>query len=114
MDLVEILKAGYAVGRGTEATCLMSSGRVALLRSALGGFRRVVAGTTFRLYASHKLQCDPMRVSKRFTHDKKIGLLKYQPKVSLASRRIDRPFRPLSLTATGDMGPGLNSTCCVW
>lgn len=61
------------------------------------GFRRVVAGTTFRLYASHKLQCDPMRVSKRFTHDKKIGLLKYQPKVSLASRRIGRPFRPLSL-----------------
>lgn len=98
MDLVEILMQDTQFWGGTEAACLMCSGRVVWLRSARGAcFRRVVAGTTFRLYASHKLQCDPMRVSKRFTHDKKIGLLKYQPKVSLASRRIGRPFRPLSL-----------------
>jgi hypothetical protein len=68
------------------------------------GFLNVAAGTTLRTYLSDKLQCNPMRVTKKFTGDSCIGKRVFHPAVRTESNAatIDKaqvspycPLRPL-------------------
>ena len=45
------------------------------------GFLNAPAGTTLRSYLSEKLQCDPMRITKKFTGDACIGKRVFHPAV---------------------------------
>ncbi len=45
------------------------------------GFLNAPAGTTLRSYLSEKLQCDPMRITKKFTGDSCIGKRVFHPAV---------------------------------
>lgn len=45
------------------------------------GFLDAPAGTTLRTYLSDKLQCDPMRITKKFTGDACIGKRVFHPAV---------------------------------
>jgi hypothetical protein len=45
------------------------------------GFLDAPAGTTLRTYLSDKLQCDPMRITKKFTGDSCIGKRVFHPAV---------------------------------
>lgn len=49
------------------------------------GFLNAPAGTTLRSYLSDKLQCDPMRITKKFTGDACIGKRVFHPAVRSAS-----------------------------
>jgi hypothetical protein len=49
------------------------------------GFLNAPAGTTLRSYLSDKLQCDPMRITKKFTGDACIGKRVFHPAVKSAS-----------------------------
>ena len=48
------------------------------------GFLNAPAGTTLRSYLSEKLQCDPMRITKKFTGDACIGKRVFHPAVRSA------------------------------
>jgi hypothetical protein len=48
------------------------------------GFLYAPAGTTLRSYLSEKLQCDPMRITKKFTGDACIGKRVFHPAVRSA------------------------------
>lgn len=56
------------------------------------GFLDAPAGTTLRTYLSEKLQCDPMRITKKFTGDACIGKRVFHPAVRSPSNAaaIDR------------------------
>mmetsp|Transcript_26787 Transcript_26787/g.61612 ORF Transcript_26787/g.61612 Transcript_26787/m.61612 type:complete len:460 (-) Transcript_26787:162-1541(-) len=45
------------------------------------GYLKAPAGTTLRSYLSEKLQCDPMRITKKFTGDACIGKRVFHPAV---------------------------------
>jgi hypothetical protein len=45
------------------------------------GYLHAPAGTTLRSYLSEKLQCDPMRITKKFTGDACIGKRVFHPAV---------------------------------
>jgi len=49
------------------------------------GFLHAPAGTTLRTYLSEKLQCDPMRITKKFTGDACIGKRVFHPVVRSSS-----------------------------
>ena len=49
------------------------------------GYLDAPAGTTLRTYLSEKLQCDPMRITKKFTGDACIGKRVFHPAVQTAS-----------------------------
>jgi hypothetical protein len=49
------------------------------------GFLNAPAGTTLRSYLSDKLQCDPMRITKKFTGDSCIGKRVFHPVVRSAA-----------------------------
>lgn len=49
------------------------------------GFLNAPAGTTLRSYLSEKLQCDPMRITKKFTGDACIGKRVFHPAVRSAN-----------------------------
>ena len=49
------------------------------------GYLRAPAGTTLRTYLSEKLNCDPMRITKKFTGDACIGKVRLQ---ATACRRV--------------------------
>lgn len=49
------------------------------------GFLNAPAGTTLRSYLSDKLQCDPMRITKKFTGDSCIGKRVFHPAVRSAA-----------------------------
>ena len=46
-----------------------------------GGFLKAPAGTTLRSYLSEKLNCDPMRITKKFTGEACIGKRVFHPTV---------------------------------
>jgi hypothetical protein len=49
------------------------------------GFLNAPVGTTLRSYLSEKLQCDPMRITKKFTGDDCIGKRVFHPAVRSAA-----------------------------
>lgn len=49
------------------------------------GYLNAPAGTTLRSYLSDKLQCDPMRITKKFTGDACIGKRVFHPAVRCPS-----------------------------
>jgi hypothetical protein len=49
------------------------------------GFLNAPAGTTLRSYLSDKLQCDPMRITKKFTGESCIGKRVFHPAVRSAA-----------------------------
>lgn len=51
----------------------------AVVREFNSGFLDAQAGTTLRIYLSEKLQCDPMRITKKFTGNDSIGKRVFQP-----------------------------------
>jgi hypothetical protein len=64
------------------------------------GFLDAPAGTTLRTYLSEKLQCDPMRITKKFTGDSCIGKRVFHPAVRSSSNAsaIDRAQVCVSLS----------------
>lgn len=68
------------------------------------GFLDAPAGTTLRTYLSEKLQCDPMRITKKFTGDSCIGKRVFHPAVRSPnnSATIDKAqvSRTLSIEAS--------------
>ena len=46
---------------------------LAAIRDFNSGYLDAQPGTTLRTYLSEKLQCDPMRITKKFTGDASIG-----------------------------------------
>lgn len=52
------------------------------------GFLDAPAGTTLRTYLSEKLQCDPMRITKKFTGDSCIGKRVFHPAVRSPSNAV--------------------------
>ena len=52
------------------------------------GFLDAPAGTTLRTYLSAKLQCDPMRITKKFTGDACIGKRVFHPAVRSPSNSV--------------------------
>lgn len=52
------------------------------------GFLNAPAGTTLRSYLSEKLQCDPMRITKKFTGDSCIGKRVFHPAVRSPSNAV--------------------------
>jgi len=51
----------------------------AVMREFNSGFLDAQAGTTLRIYLSEKLQCDPMRITKKFTGNDSIGKRVFHP-----------------------------------
>ena len=52
------------------------------------GFLNAPAGTTLRTYLSDKLNCDPMRITKKFTGDACIGKRVFHPAVRCTSNAL--------------------------
>jgi hypothetical protein len=67
------------------------------------GFLDAPAGTTLRTYLSEKLQCDPMRITKKFTGDACIGKRVFHPAV-----------RSPSNAASIDKAQVSNTVYCCW
>jgi hypothetical protein len=67
------------------------------------GFLDAPAGTTLRTYLSEKLQCDPMRITKKFTGDACIGKRVFHPAV-----------RSPSNAASIDKAQVSNTVDCCW
>jgi hypothetical protein len=67
------------------------------------GFLDAPAGTTLRTYLSEKLQCDPMRITKKFTGDACIGKRVFHPAV-----------RSPSNAASIDKAQVSNTLDCCW
>jgi hypothetical protein len=67
------------------------------------GFLDAPAGTTLRTYLSEKLQCDPMRITKKFTGDACIGKRVFHPSV-----------RSPSNAASIDKAQVSNIVDCCW
>lgn len=51
----------------------------AVVREFNSGYLDAPAGTTLRIYLSEKLQCDPMRITKKFTGNVSIGKRVFHP-----------------------------------
>lgn len=51
----------------------------AVVREFNSGYLDAQAGTTLRIYLSEKLQCDPMRITKKFTGNDSIGKRVFHP-----------------------------------
>ncbi|KAL3797876.1 hypothetical protein HJC23_006914 [Cyclotella cryptica] len=51
----------------------------AVVREFNSGYLDAPAGTTLRIYLSEKLQCDPMRITKKFTGNDSIGKRVFHP-----------------------------------
>jgi hypothetical protein len=51
----------------------------AVVREFNSGYLDAAAGTTLRIYLSEKLQCDPMRITKKFTGNESIGKRVFHP-----------------------------------
>eukprot|EP00522_Entomoneis_paludosa_P004359 CAMPEP_0172471606 /NCGR_PEP_ID=MMETSP1065-20121228/67901_1 /TAXON_ID=265537 /ORGANISM="Amphiprora paludosa, Strain CCMP125" /LENGTH=454 /DNA_ID=CAMNT_0013229709 /DNA_START=165 /DNA_END=1529 /DNA_ORIENTATION=+ len=52
------------------------------------GYLKAPAGTTLRTYLSEKLQCDPMRITKKFTGDACIGKRVFHPAVPTSASTL--------------------------
>ena len=72
-----------------------------VIRDFNSGLLHAAPGTTLRNYLSEKLNCDPMRITKKFTGDASIGKRVYHPRenapvsaLERARREVDAP-RPL-------------------
>ena len=50
-----------------------------LMENFLGGSLRIETGTTLRTFLSRKLNCNPMRISKKYAANSKIGKICYAP-----------------------------------
>lgn len=55
---------------------------LAAIRDFNSGYLDAQPGTTLRTYLSEKLQCDPMRITKKFTGDASIGKKIFHPAVT--------------------------------
>ena len=56
-----------------------------VIRDFNNGFLDAPAGTTLRTYLSDKLNCDPMRITKKFTGDSCIGKRVFHPAARCAA-----------------------------
>lgn len=65
------------------------------------GFLDAPAGTTLRTYLSEKLQCDPMRITKKFTGDACIGKRVFHPAVRSPSNAAAIDKAQVGVTGCG-------------
>ena len=77
-------KSGQALRRG-KWTVEEEAYVARVIQDFNSGFLNAPAGTTLRSYLSEKLQCDPMRITKKFTGDACIGKRVFHPAVRSAS-----------------------------
>ena len=73
-------KSGSSLRRG-KWTVEEESYVARVIQDFNSGFLNAPAGTTLRSYLSDKLQCDPMRITKKFTGDACIGKRVFHPAV---------------------------------
>ena len=76
-------KTGMALRRG-KWTMEEEAYVARVINDFNSGFLNAPAGTTLRSYLSEKLQCDPMRITKKFTGDACIGKRVFHPAVRSA------------------------------
>jgi hypothetical protein len=69
------------------------------------GFLDAPAGTTLRTYLSEKLQCDPMRITKKFTGDACIGKRVFHPAVRSPSNASAIDKAQVCLSACAGVSP---------
>ena len=64
-----------------------------VIRDFNGGLLSAPPGTTLRGYLSERLNCDPMRITKKFTGDASIGKRVFHPREG-ATDAISRVVHP--------------------
>ena len=66
------------------------------IRDFNGGLLDAAPGTTLRSYLSDKLNCDPMRITKKFTGDASIGKRVFHPRENARPAAVERSRRELA------------------
>ena len=61
-----------------------------------GGLLDVAPGTKLRSYLSDKLNCDPMRITKKFTGDASIGKRVFHPRENASPAAVERSRREIA------------------
>ena len=64
-----------------------------VIRDFNGGLLDAAPGTTLRSYLSDKLNCDPMRITKKFTGDASIGKRVFHPRENASPAAVERSRR---------------------
>ena len=67
-----------------------------VIRDFNSGLLPATPGTTLRNYLSEKLNCDPMRITKKFTGDASIGKRVFHPRESAAPAALERARREVA------------------
>ncbi|KAH8085017.1 hypothetical protein JL720_7732 [Aureococcus anophagefferens] len=67
-----------------------------VIRDFNNGLLHAAPGTTLRNYLSEKLNCDPMRITKKFTGDASIGKRVYHPSENAPEPAVERARREFS------------------
>ncbi|KAH8057316.1 hypothetical protein JL722_6969 [Aureococcus anophagefferens] len=67
-----------------------------VIRDFNNGLLHAAPGTTLRNYLSEKLNCDPMRITKKFTGDASIGKRVYHPRENAPEPAVERARREVA------------------
>jgi hypothetical protein len=67
-----------------------------VIRDFNGGLLDAAPGTTLRSYLSAKLNCDPMRITKKFTGDSSIGKRVFHPLENASPATVERSRREIA------------------
>ena len=67
-----------------------------VIRDFNGGLLDAAPGTTLRSYLSDKLNCDPMRITKKFTGDASIGKRVFHPRENASPAAVERSRREIA------------------
>ena len=81
-----------------------------VIRDFNGGLLDAAPGTTLRSYLSDKLNCDPMRITKKFTGDASIGKRVFHPREGAAAATLARARRELAAAASKKQQPHVPSS----
>ena len=67
-----------------------------VIRDFNGGLLDAAPGTTLRSYLSDKLNCDPMRITKKFTGDASIGKRVFHPRENASPAAVEQSRREIA------------------
>ena len=67
-----------------------------VIRDFNGGLLDAAPGTTLRSYLSDKLNCAPMRITKKFTGDASIGKCVFRPRENASPAAVERSRREIA------------------
>ena len=81
-----------------------------VIRDFNGGLLDAAPGTTLRSYLSDKLNCDPMRITKKFTGDASIGKRVFHPRENASPAAVERSRKGRNASATRQPSAQRHST----